>query len=153
MTTRYTHTNIVSRDWKGLAAFYQEVFDCVPVPPERHLSGDWLSRGTGVQNAQAKGMHLRLPGLGENGPTLEIFEYLESEPNLPPAANRRGFGHIAFHVDDVEETARTVIAKGGKAIGEITTREVPDVGVLTFVYMADPEGNVIEIQHWSEPSS
>lgn len=96
---------------------------------------------------------MRLPGFGENGPTLEIFEYLESEPSLPSAANRKGFGHIAFHVDDVEETARTVIAKGGKTIGELTTREVPGVGVLTFVYMADPEGNIIEIQHWAEPVS
>lgn len=27
-------------------------------------------------------------------------------------------------------------------------RDVPGVGVLTFQYVADPEGNMIEVQHW-----
>jgi len=37
---RYVHTNLIAWDWKRLAAFYQDVFGCVPVPPERDLSGE-----------------------------------------------------------------------------------------------------------------
>jgi predicted enzyme related to lactoylglutathione lyase len=40
--TRYTHTNLVARDWRGLAAFYENVFGCVAVPPERDLQGEGL---------------------------------------------------------------------------------------------------------------
>ena len=35
MTTRYVHTNIVSKDWQALTRFYQEVFDCRPVLPQQ----------------------------------------------------------------------------------------------------------------------
>ena len=39
ITARYVHTNLIARDWRVLARFYQEVLGCVPVPPERDLSG------------------------------------------------------------------------------------------------------------------
>ena len=30
----------------------------------------------------------------------------------------------------------------------MTSAEVPGVGMLTFVYVADPEGNIVELQAW-----
>ena len=148
MPTRYAHTNLVARDWRRLAAFYTEVFDCTFVPPERDLSGEWLARSTGVPNAALKGAHLRLPGHGEHGPTLEIFSYAALDDIPIGRANRRGFGHIAFAVDDVAQTLAQVIAHGGSAIGEIVTRPIAGAGTITFVYAADPEGNLIELQAW-----
>lgn len=44
---------------------------------------------------------------------------------------------------------KKVLENGGKALGEITNKEVPGVGLLTFVYMSDPEDNIIELQNWS----
>jgi predicted enzyme related to lactoylglutathione lyase len=64
-------------------------------------------------------------------------------------ANRKGFSHIAFFVEDVAATRERVLKYGGRDIGEITQTEAPGVGKLTFIYMADPEGNILEIQHWS----
>lgn len=147
---RYSHTNLIAHDWRRLVDFYVKVFDCVPVPPQRDQSGDWLSQGTGVRRAQLEGMHLRLPGWGEDGPTLEIFTFGETLARpVPVAANRLGFGHIAFRVDDVEATRASVIQAGGSELGEIVQHPVPGVGLLTFIYMTDPEGNIIEIQNWS----
>jgi predicted enzyme related to lactoylglutathione lyase len=148
MKAKYKHTNIVAHNWKALAAFYETVFGCVRVPPERHLSGAWLDRGTGVPDARCSGVHLRLPGHGENGPTLEIFQYARNEPKPSPAANREGFAHIAFEVDDVEEATAAVLNHGGRKVGEIASSPVEGVGLLTFVYVADPEGNIIELQAW-----
>ena len=74
-TATYGHTNLIARDWRTLAAFYERVFGCVPVPPVRDLEGDALERGTGVPGARLQGVHLRLPGCGDAGPTLEIFTY------------------------------------------------------------------------------
>ncbi len=150
MSVRYLHTNIISKSWEKLSAFYQSVFECTPVPPTRDLAGDWLDKGTGLNNARLKGIHLRLPGYGDDGPTLEIYQYTEMEGKPSEiAANRQGFGHIAFLVSDVDLMCEKVLANGGGTLGEITNKEVPGVGLLTFVYMCDPEDNIIELQNWS----
>jgi hypothetical protein len=70
---RFAHTNIAARNWKKLSDFYIHVFDCNVKPPERSLSGKWLDRATGLSNAELEGVHLLLPGHGDNGPTLEYF--------------------------------------------------------------------------------
>jgi predicted enzyme related to lactoylglutathione lyase len=147
--TKYKHTNIIARDWQALARFYEEVFGCVRVPPERHLSGAWLERGTGVPEAQFSGVHLRLPGYEIDGPTLEIYQYEKNEERPePPLSNREGLAHIAFEVEDVTRAMSDVLRNGGTEVGEITSSQVEGVGMLTFVYLADPEGNIIELQAW-----
>lgn len=149
MTIRYAHTNIIAEDWRNLSGFYQSVLHCTPVPPRRHLVGDWLERGTGVPGAVLEGEHLRLPGWGEEGPTLEIFSYRDALEKPEPRANRLGFGHLAFLVDDVPAVLQEVLSAGGRAIGELVSAEVAGKGRLTFVYATDPEGNIIELQSWS----
>jgi catechol 2,3-dioxygenase-like lactoylglutathione lyase family enzyme len=89
-----------------------------------------------------------LPGVGDEGPTLEIFQYSHSEGRPETKANREGFGHIAFEVDDVPNALREVLSHGGSAVGKVVSRDVPGVGLLTFVYVSDPEGNIIELQNW-----
>ncbi len=145
---KYVHTNIVAKDWKALARFYEEVLGCTPIPPERELSGKWLEDGTGVPNAEIRGIHLRLPGHGEDGPTLEIFQYNRHEERPETAVNRPGFAHIAFAVDDVDAANDAVAAAGGKPIGKVVSLDVPGAGTVTVVYTTDPEGNVIEFQCW-----
>ncbi|MCP4752346.1 MAG: VOC family protein [Proteobacteria bacterium] len=148
MSIRFVHTNIVARDWRALISFYRTVFDCVPIDPERDLSGDWLDKGTGIGGARISGQHLRLPGCGEDGPTLEIFQY-EGEQTRPYAApNTPGFAHIAFAVDDVAAAAEAVRQAGGTDIGQLVEKEFPGIGLLVFQYQADPEGNIIELQKW-----
>ena len=72
---KYVHTNLIARDWKRLVRFYREVFGCEPKGPERDLSAAWLDRVNSVPNARLRGVHLRLPGYGDDAPTLEIFSY------------------------------------------------------------------------------
>jgi predicted enzyme related to lactoylglutathione lyase len=154
VTARFAHTNIVAEDFRTLAQFYIDVFGCVVVPPERRIADAWLAAGTGVDGAQLTGVHLRLPGHGPAGPTLELFQYLDSLPHPSPiAANRRGFGHIAFEVDDVAGTTQRVTEAGGRLVGDVVTADVPGAGRITFVYVADPEGNIIELQQWESRSS
>lgn len=146
---RFGHVNLVARDWRLLADFYERVFGCVFVPPERDLSGPVLEAGTGVAGATIRGAHLRLPGLGDGGPTLEIFQY-GSGPDRPPTAiNRPGFGHIAFAVPDVATAREAVLAEGGGAIGDVVTTGTSDGRQVTWTYLTDPEGNIIELQAWS----
>ena len=150
MPTKYTHTNLIAKDWKRLSAFYQEMFGCIPVPPERDLSGEWIDKATGLNGTHITGEHLLLPGYGESGPTLEIFHYDNMPEHPDVAANTPGFSHIAFAVDDVPATARAIVERGGSGVGELTERDYPGVGFLTFQYVTDPEGNIVEIQNWKK---
>ena len=146
---KYVHTNLIAKDWKRLVRFYIDVFGCEPKGPERDLSGAWLDSVNAVPNAHLTGVHLRLPGYGEDGPTLEIFSYDELAERGMPVANQCGFAHIAFAVDDVDQALEAVIAASGGTVGRVATTEVDSVGVLRVVYARDPEGNIVELQKWS----
>ena len=146
---RYVHTNLIARDWRRLADFYQTVFGCVPVPPERNLSGPLLEQGTGVPGSTLAGMHMRLPGAGADGPTLEIFSYSRVAGGPPPAVNRPGFAHIAFAVSSVNDARAEVLASGGTPVGDVVTMAIATGAKVTWCYVTDPEGNIIELQAWS----
>jgi predicted enzyme related to lactoylglutathione lyase len=146
---KYVHTNLIARDWKRLVQFYSDVFGCIPKGPERDMSGSWLDQVTSLRNAHLRGVHLSLPGYGDDGPTLEIFSYSQLVEGKMPTANQGGFAHIAFAVDDVNQALQALIAAGGGAVGEIATTQVDGVGVLRVVYARDPEGNIIELQKWN----
>jgi predicted enzyme related to lactoylglutathione lyase len=149
MKAKYKHTNIVARDWRKLAEFYERIFGCEPVPPERAAVGEWVERCTGVPGAEVRGIHLRLPGYGDDGPTLEIFQYNKAEQRPETAINRPGLAHLAFEVEDVEAATEQVLAAGGGHVGDLVTAKIAGAGTITFIYVTDPEGNIIELQKWA----
>ena len=164
---RYAHTNIIAKDWRAVSAFYQKVFGCKPVGPQRDLSGKWAEDLTGIRNVHIAGEHLQMPGYSENAPTLEIFSYDifpsdissadTSSVKIPsaesPAGGRKqinsyGFSHIAFEVDNVADTAQLLLDNGGSLLGKIVTKDYGAAGIGTFAYAKDIEGNIIELQNW-----
>jgi len=145
---RYVHTNLIAQDWRRLVEFYEQVFFCTPVTPESDLSGQWVESITGVTEAEIRVIHLRLPGYNDEGPTLEIIHYNNQQKRPVTAANRPGFGHIAFAVDDVEAALDAVMAAGGGSVGDVVSVDIPGRGRVTEVYATDPEGNIIELQKW-----
>ena len=143
---KYVHTNLIARDWRRLADFYCKVFNCKPIPPERDLSGTWLDDATGLRDAHIRGVHLRLPGYGEDGPSLEIFQYDGAKTRAEKKPDAVSYGHIAFAVDDVRKTLKKILNLGGGTIGEIVEVHIEGAGTIRFVYARDPEGNIIEVQ-------
>ena len=150
LSAKYSHTNLIARDWKKLSRFYQDVFGCVPVPPERHYRGHDLELGTGVPDAELHGEHLRLPGCGNDGPTLEIYTYSIQLSSDMPHVNRPGFGHIAFAVDNVALAQKRLVESGGSTIGSVVTLQTSGGARVTWCYVRDPEGNIVELQSWSK---
>lgn len=153
MKARFVHVNLIARDWKALARFYETVFGCAVVPPERDYQSKELDARTGLRNALLRGAHFRLPGHRQTGPTLKIFTYDQVEPSTPAKANRPGSGHIGFEVEDVAAAQKEVLAAGGGTVGEIVTLTTASRARVTWCYVTDPEGNMIELQAWNTKES
>src|SRR5688572_23601349 len=132
LSARFGHVNVTGRDWRRLAAFYTDVFGCRLVPPERDIQGDVLDAATGLRDAHLTGVHLRLPGYGDDGPTIEIFSYDALQPHADPAVDRPGWGHIAFQVPDVPAAVEAVEAAGGGRVGEVVTTRTADGRSVTW---------------------
>lgn len=145
---KYVHTNIICTNIKKISEFYINVFECKQIGAITTISGDWLEKGTGIKNAEVKSINLQLPGYEKDGPILEIFQYTETvEEQRTPKANSKGIGHLAFSVDDVQHTLGKVLENGGNTLGELVNKEFKS-GILTYIYITDPEGNIVEIQNW-----
>lgn len=147
---RYAHTNIIAKDHKKLIAFYKNVFHCRSIGETRDLRGKWLDKMTGLPDAHIVEEHLCLPGYEEAHPTLEIFSYDKMIAAHAPRINRCGLAHLAFEVEDVEETLKKLLQEGGGQIGDVVKADYEDGRTAVFVYATDPEGNIIELQSWHE---
>ena len=146
---RFGHVNVTTSDWRRLADFYTDLFGCELVPPERDYRGADLEGATRVAAAHLTGVHLRLPGHGDTGPTIEIYQYDTVEPPRTPRVDRAGWGHIAFQVPDVPAALDAVVEAGGSRFGEIVTLTTSSGSRVTWCYAADPDGNLLELQAWS----
>ena len=147
---KFVHTNIIAENWEKLATFYETVFGCTRILPERDMSGDWIDDLTGVQDVHIRGAHLRLPGYEDGGPTLEIFQYNKNIASGIKKINEIGYAHIAFLVDDVGKALSEVMMHGGSQMGKMIEKDIAGVGTLSVVYARDPEGNIIELQNWKQ---
>jgi predicted enzyme related to lactoylglutathione lyase len=121
MKTRFAHLNLIAHDWRRLAKFYTTV--CVSWSRRNAISRarNWTRARATASRTRLRRAHFRLPGGGDQGPTLEISTYDQLELSSPAAVNRPGFGHIAFEVEDVAAARKQVLSAGGATVGEIVT--------------------------------
>jgi len=136
------------KDIDRMQEFYVNIFGCLPVREIQQLTGEWIERITAVKDGEIKYVHLRFPGYGDQGPELELVQYLNPTKKFDITADTCGFGHLSFSVADVAQALAAVVEAGGGSIGEVVTVEVPNRGRLTEVYVTDPEGNIIELQSY-----
>jgi catechol 2,3-dioxygenase-like lactoylglutathione lyase family enzyme len=153
LEARFGHVNVTSPDWRRLATFYTEVFGCEFVPPVRDIRSADLDAATGLRDAHLTGAHLRLPGHGDTGPTIEISSYDALALHPGPRVDRPGWGHVAFQVPDVHAAVEAVEAAGGSKLGDVITTGTTDGRQVTWTYTADPDGNIVELQAWSTPAA
>ncbi|MBT4626416.1 MAG: VOC family protein [Rhodospirillales bacterium] len=134
---------MVARDTDSLADFYITIFGCEDRQPRRTMSGELVSKGNGVPNAEIYAAWLILPGV--DAPFLEIFQYKDFHDRPTPEVNQPGYGHISFEVEDIRATCAAVIEAGGMSLGEITDVGTPEAPFV-YVYVRDPEGNAVELE-------
>ncbi len=142
---KYVYSTLIAKEWRKLADFYIDVFQCQPRSSEFHFSGKWLDRLTELKNAGINGIQLSLPGY-EDGPAIEIISYDQTSfrrhdiiPNLQGATS------LVFHVDSVNNILQKALVHGGQQAGTTVTETIDNLGKLTVAYIRDPEGNIVEV--------
>ena len=81
--------------------------------------------------------------IARDGLMIELLHFISPGVIGSPSdiRNMRGFTHLSFNVDDVDETIATLVDCGGSLIE--STRTVNEMGEIVFV--ADPDGTRIEL--------
>jgi lactoylglutathione lyase len=125
------HAGLSVADLDAAVDFYARAFGCeVELPFELPVDG-------------IRGVMLRVPAGGR----LELFERPGSAPGLRAASPiealaTRGFGHVAVHAPEIDGLFARAVAAG--AAERVAPRPSPEPGVR-FAFLADPEGNLVEL--------
>jgi glyoxylase I family protein len=146
---RFDHVKLVAHDVSLLAEFYEKAIGCEPLTAVMELSDDALTRGLGAPGAVVRIVWMGMPGHDDGGPTLELYRVVD-DADSPGWGYRHGQGQLSFQVDDVESAVEKVIAAGGSFLGEMVDWETPSGNTARFVYLRDPEGNIVDL--WARSS-
>lgn len=139
MVVKTRHTGIVVSDLESSISFYlglgMELFS-------REIEqGPFIDSLVGIPNVQVEWAKLKM----KDDSLLELLKYhshpVESEHRLQ-RANQPGCSHIAFTVENIDETVSYFDQSGGKSVRAPQTS--PN-GLVKVVYCHDPEGNIVEI--------
>ncbi|HVN40979.1 MAG TPA: VOC family protein [Myxococcota bacterium] len=119
MVKRVSANLIVTRDAPRLAAFYREQLG-IPLEEEQHGGG-----GAALHfGCSLGGIHF----------AVHPVENWQASPETGPGGTR-----VAFAIDDAEDAARTLRARGVECLGPL------DMGWGRLVFCRDPDGNLVEL--------
>ena len=138
MITGMNHTGFVVRDLDRAVEFYRDVMG-LTVTRTAERDGGPITQVVGYDDA-----HLRvaLMQIGDSH-TLELIQYISPLGSERPSDERNHLGaaHLAFTVDDIDQTHGQLVARGAQGLN-------PPAQVAPgrkACYLRDPEGNWIEL--------
>jgi catechol 2,3-dioxygenase-like lactoylglutathione lyase family enzyme len=138
MSVGLDHAGLSVADLDAAVAFYGAAFGFAPeFPFELGVDG-------------IRGIMLRL----QSGGRLELFERPGAEPGPAPespiaALATSGYGHIAVSAPDIDVVFTRALEAGTSE--RVSPRASPEPGVR-FAFLADPEGNLVELVERAEAS-
>jgi catechol 2,3-dioxygenase-like lactoylglutathione lyase family enzyme len=130
MGVRVDHVGLSVADLDACAAFYERAFE---FKPEFAFELPGGIRGLMMRN--------------DGGLRVELFEHPGSAPGIRAehpieALATRGYGHFALAAADIDAPFQSALDAGAQAI--VRPSASPERGVR-FAFLADPEGNLIEL--------
>ncbi len=136
MSECFDHVGLSVADLDAASRFYADAFGLVSEHAFR------------LDPHPIRGLMMRHP----NGYRLELFEHRQGRDGIQGATPiealaTRGYGHFALASADIESAFTAALAAGATAI--LPPGESPEPGVL-FAFLADPEGNLIELVQRAE---
>lgn len=136
---RFDHIGAVVDDLELVTAFF------VDLGFERgnpmRLEGEWMDRVVGLDGVQAEMVTVNAP---DGSGRLELTKYhrpADPAAAQSPLANRLGFRHIAYVVDDLDRVVERLRGKGLDTVGDIVNYE----DIFRLCYIGGPEGLIVEL--------
>jgi catechol 2,3-dioxygenase-like lactoylglutathione lyase family enzyme len=132
------HVGVVVQDLDAARDFFVAIG--LVLEGEAEMQGDWVGAVIGLEAVHSRIAFLRAPG---SDTALELTEFLspaspaEDAPALP---NVLGLRHVAFPVDDLDETLAVVRGLGFDLMGS-----VQEGGGYRLCYLRGPEGLIVEL--------
>lgn len=143
------HPGITTGNLEPMLSFYRDLLGFQQISGFGWEAGtemsDFAAQITGVPRSTARSVLLRA-----GNAFVEIFEYTTpaSSRSDDRALSQQGWAHVCFDSDDVvADHARLV------ALGVTFNSEPTDVGPMRVCYCRDPDGNFVELQQITDPSS
>jgi catechol 2,3-dioxygenase-like lactoylglutathione lyase family enzyme len=140
---RVDHVSFTVGDLDRSVAFFGR-FGLTPLKSYRSEGPD-VDEGTATEDASMDITWLRLRHA--EAPMLELIRYRNYPAERSALNSRVGAAHVCFEVDDVRGAYSSLRADGVEFLSEPHT----DAAGTQWVYMRDPDGNVVELIE--EPSS
>ena len=133
------HTGIVVRDLEKAASFYKSLgfVDFTQATEE----GRFIDQVTGLINTKLEWIKLKAP----DGYLLELLQYhsdLEYEKVSQQKSNKLGCSHMAFSVDNIDQTCKLIKEMGGSIVNPPA---LTDNNKVKVAYCHDIEGVLMEI--------
>lgn len=130
------HTSLAVADIDRAVAFYRAAFGYEVLFEERGMAAQIASM-TGVPGLVCDLVQLRSP---ISGHVLELIAF-KGQGTGGPKPLQPGMAHVAFYVDDLQETLAKVERLGAVRLGDITQF---DEG--RSVYVREPAGSFLELE-------
>lgn len=140
------HIGITVPNLSDAVAFFEDVFGAEVLYTVGPFASDddWMAENLDV-DARAVIPKIAMIRI-ENGPAIEVFEYIAADQRADPPRNSDvGGHHIAFYVDDMAAAVSDLRARNLTVIGEPKEiDEGPSAG-LSWVYFKAPWGLHLEL--------
>jgi catechol 2,3-dioxygenase-like lactoylglutathione lyase family enzyme len=133
------HVGIVVDDLRAAMGFFAELG--LEPGGETSVEGSWVDRIVGLEGVRADTAMMRTPdGHGQ----LELIQF-RSPPsegaNGQAPANVQGLRHLAFIVDDIDDTVARLQARGGELVGHVEQYR----DMFRLCYLRGPAGVIVEL--------
>lgn len=139
MIKRMEHVGIVVDDLAQATAFFVELG--LEPQGETSVEGSWVDRIVGLEGIQVDSAMLETPD-GDGRVELVKFHAPpgpDGDSNAP--ANMPGLRHLAFRVDDLDDTLTRLQARGAKLVGEVEQYQ----DMFRLCYIRGPAGMIVEL--------
>lgn len=138
----FSHVAITVADFNRTVRWYADIFGAPVVgvsdtPTERVKSFFGVEVPEGAPDPTLKIGWIRIP----KGATIEVFEFVPSEPYEDVTWNRQGIHHFSVNVRNTKKWQDYLESKGVEIVAPV---EQSPHG-HTFFFIKDPDGNLIEL--------
>ena len=142
MIKRMTHTGFVVKDRDKAVEFYRDVVGLTLLRTSES-EGSAISGLLGYDDVSLKGAALSVG----DGHVLELLQYVSPVGADRPSDERSTLGasHLAFEVEDLDETCQRLIANGAKGLNPPVEMRAGSKAC----YLQDPDGNWLELSESS----